>query len=318
MGRRALRHGALLAVTAALLLGFVGIAAAALSVRSDSATVPPDEKGSATAKCPRGSEAVAGGFASPGFDPIFENQSIVHFDSHRISDREWGTQGHNFGDGGADPMKVPADGEMDAYAVCDSKSPPIVVKSKTKSVSRFPAVKRADPQGVGTAIAKCPKGSEAVSGGFSSPGNRLQGRAATFPFISKRVGHRKWKVKAINNDFQQRRTLKAFAYCDKREPGLDVQSDKVAVPTGGKRTLDVGCRHGDKPLSGGYSSTLKEAGERAAFAFTSRPISGDRWRVSAFGSGGAAAKADKRAAAEKRGVIVIPSSKLTAYVYCKG
>jgi hypothetical protein len=299
----------------------VGIAVAALSVRSDSTPVAPDEKGSATAKCPRGSEAVAGGFASPGFDPRFNDQSIVHFDSHRTSDREWQTQGHNFGEGGADPMKVPVDGEMDAYAVCDSKSPPILVKSKTKSVSRFPIVKRADPQGVGTAVAKCPKGTEAVSGGFSSPGNRLQGQAATFPFTSKRVGKRKWKVRAINNDFQQRRKLKAFAYCDKSEPGLDVQSDKVKVPFRDKRTLDLGCRHDDKPLSGGYSSTFDATAESAAFTFTSRPISGDRWRVSAFGSGGAAAKAEQQPVPESNKGVVVPlppRPELKAYVYCKG
>ena len=118
-------------MTLALLLGFAAIAAAALSVQSDSVKVAPDKKGSATARCPRGSEAVAGGFASPAFDPKFNDESIVHFDSHRTSDREWRTQGHNFGEGGL-PTKVDPTGEMDAYAVCDSKAPPIVVKSKAK------------------------------------------------------------------------------------------------------------------------------------------------------------------------------------------
>jgi hypothetical protein len=195
-----------------------------------------------------------------------------------------------------------------------------VVTSKTKSISRSPILKHARAQGVGTAVAKCPKGSEAVSGGFASPGNRLQGRAATYPFTSKRVGNRRWKVKAINNDFQQSEKLKAFAYCDKSEPDLDVKSDKVKVPFRDKRTLDVGCAHGKKPLSGGYSSTFDASEESAAFSFTSRPISDDRWRVSAFGSGGGGAKVgSRRAAASKRGVVVLPSSrpKLKAYVYCK-
>ena len=162
---------------------------------------------------------------------------------------------------------------------------------------------------MGTAVATCPKGSEAVSGGFASPNSADQGRDATYPFTSKRVGDRKWKVRAINNDRQHSRKLKAFAYCDKREPGLDVESDQVAVPDNGKRTLDLGCRHGDKPLSGGYASTLQPGGRGAAFAFTSRPISGDRWRVSAFGTmaGGGAKVARRRAIA----------GTLTAFVYCK-
>ncbi len=291
----------------AALLGFTAIAAAALSVTSDSVTVAPDQKGSVVAKCPRGSEAVAGGFASPAFDPKFVNAAIIHFDSHRTSDREWQTQAHNYGRGLL-PTKADASGELDAYAVCDSKSPPIVVKSKTKSVTHSnPVMMRSDPPGVGTAIAKCPKGSEAVSGGFASPHNADRGQDATYPFTSKRVGKRRWKVRAINNDFQHRRTLKAFAYCDKSEPGLDVQSDHVAVPDAGNRTLDLGCHHGETPLSGGYASTIAPGARSAAFVFTSRPISGDRWRVSAFGSSADAKVASRRATA----------GTLTAYVYCE-
>jgi hypothetical protein len=288
-------------VAVAALLGIAGIATAALSVKSDSVTVDQDLKGSATAKCPRGSEAVSGGFASPDFDPRFNDASIIHFDSHRTSAREWQSQAHNYGD---------ASGELDAYAVCDSKSPPIVVRSKTKWVNPTPpVVMRSDPPGVGTAIAKCPKGSEAVSGGFASPNNADQGRDATYPFTSKRVGNRKWTVRAINNDFQHRRKLKAFAYCDKSQPGLDVRSDQVAVPDNGKRTLDLGCHPGDKPLSGGYASTIAANARSATFAFTSRPISGDRWRVSAFGSraGGGAKLLSRR----------VTAGTLTAFVYCK-
>jgi hypothetical protein len=289
------------------LLGFVGIAAGALTITSDSVTVSPDQKGTARAKCPRGSEAVAGGFASPAFDPQFVDAAIVHYDSHRTSDREWRTLGHNFARP-ATQMKADGDGELDAYAVCDTKSPPIVIRSKTKSIDRAALKAHSDPTGVGTAVAECPRGSEAISGGFASPDNANQGEGATYPFTSKRVGTRKWKVRAVNNDFQHRRKLKAFAYCDKSEPKLDVVSDRVAVPNADKRTIDLGCRHGDTPVSGGYASTFTESGRSAAFAFTSRPISDDRWRVSAFGSGGGSDKLASRR---------VTAGKLTAYVYCK-
>jgi hypothetical protein len=118
---------------------------------------------------------------------------------------------------------------------------------------------------------------------------------------------------------RHRHRLKAFAYCDKSEPGLDVESDRVSVPFRDKRTLDLGCGHDERPLSGGFSSTFDEATNSAAFSFTSRPISGDRWRASAFGTGGGGAKMGRRAVTKsKKGVIVpVARPKLTAYVYCR-
>jgi hypothetical protein len=316
MTRRAWRHGGPIAAAFAVLLGFAGIAAAALSVRSDSVTVAPDQKGSVTAKCPRGSEAVAGGFASPAFDPRFVNASIIHFDSHRTSDREWRTQAHNFG--GNMPVKASPTGELDAYAVCDTRSPGLLIRSKTRTVGPG-GTKRADSPGVRTLVAKCPKGSEAVSGGFSSPDARAKGRKAAYAFTSKRVRKRGWKVRAANNDFQNQRKIKAYAYCAKHEPGLDVETKHVTVPPGNKATLDIGCRHGEKPLSGGYASTYSPGSGMstpiAAFAFTSRPISGDRWRVSAFGEG-AAAKVGRSSSSSPKGVLG-PAARLTAYAYCK-
>ncbi|MGH2926371.1 MAG: hypothetical protein ACRDK1_10425, partial [Solirubrobacterales bacterium] len=126
-----------------------------------------------------------------------------------------------------------------------------------------------------------------------------------------------WKVRAANNDFDNPREASAVAYCDKSEPGLDVQSDQVTIKPGSKSTLDLGCRHGDKPLSGGFASTYRAAtgptdSPDAAFAFTSRPISGDRWRVSAFAIGPRVVKA-KAASLARRAA----GPTLTAYAYCK-
>jgi hypothetical protein len=286
-----------------------GIAVAKLTVESAATDVAPNQKGSATAKCPRGSEAVAGGFASPDFDPLFNGASIIHYDSHRTSDREWKTLAHNFGQ---------TSGELDAYAVCDTHSPGLLIRSKTRTVGPG-GTKRADPPGVRTLVAKCPKGSEAVSGGFSSPDARAAGRKAAYAFTSKRVRKRGWKVRAANNDFQNQRKIKAYAYCAKHEPGLDVETKHVTVPPGNKATLDVGCRQGEKPLSGGYASTYAPGADMsppiAAFAFTSRPISGDRWRVSAFGEG-APAKVGRSSGSSPKGVLA-PAARLTAYAYCK-
>src|SRR4051794_5598086 len=140
-------------IAAGALAVVAGIATAKLKTRSDSTTIAADGNGSATAKCPRGSEAVAGGFSAPGFDPTFgAGPSNLPFTSKRTSDRRWKTQAHNFGS--------TESGRLISYAYCNTHQPGLKVRSKRRLLSA------GDP---GSATATCPSGSEAVSGGFGSP-----------------------------------------------------------------------------------------------------------------------------------------------------
>src|SRR3954454_19768037 len=80
-----------------VLAAMAAIAAAALSTRSKSVDIRDGHDGSTTAACPSGSEAVSGGFASPGFDPKAVGAGNLVFTSHRVNSDQWRAQAHNFG-----------------------------------------------------------------------------------------------------------------------------------------------------------------------------------------------------------------------------
>lgn len=241
-----------------------GIATARIKSESKTKTVAADTARGVSAKCGRGSEAVAGGFTAPGFDPTFVGRSILPVASKRTSDRKWKTQGFNFA--------VAESGRLKAFAYCDTHEPNLSVESKTKSVPPFTT---------GSATANCPRGSEAVSGGWASPDG--QGEEAQFAYESRRKGERKWKVSAFNQDATDAQRLKAYAYCDRDEPNLKAKSDTVNVPSAEKRTAKGNCRHGDKAYSGGYKGQV-EPNAAGPFAFTSKRTGGGDWQGKAVGN----------------------------------
>jgi hypothetical protein len=258
--------GFLIAVGALAVVG--GIASAKLKTRSDRTTITAHGNGSATAKCPHGSEAVAGGFSAPGFDPRFNGRSILSFTSKRTGNRRWKTQGHNFS------STNPQSGKLISYAYCNTHEPDLKVRSKSRVLSAF------DP---GSATAKCPRGSEAVSGGWTSP-DAAGGGKAVFAVASQRIRERKWKVFAYNNDQTSSQRLVAFAYCDKHEPGLNAESNDVKVPSGKKRSVTAHCRHGRKAVSGGFSARV-DTNADGPFPFVSKRTKGGDWKASAVGNG---------------------------------
>ncbi len=76
---------------------FAGIAAARLTSESGTTTIAPQQNGTATAKCARGSTAVAGGFAAPGLDPLAETgPAILTYASTRPANGKWQASGRNF------------------------------------------------------------------------------------------------------------------------------------------------------------------------------------------------------------------------------
>jgi hypothetical protein len=241
------------------------IATARLETQSRSTTIAADTNGAATTRCPRGSEAVSGGFAAPGFDPEFNGRSILPFVSKRNTDRKWKTKGYNFAD--------TQSGTLISYAYCDTREPGLSFRFKTKTLPAF------DP---GSVTARCPRGSEAVSGGFASPDAQPNGDVM-FSFTSKRVGERRWKVSAYNNDPTNPQRLTAFAYCNEHEPGLRTESDDVSVPLGQKRSETAECRHGREAYSGGYKGSV-DTDANGPFPFASKRKSGD-WRAAAVGNG---------------------------------
>lgn len=267
----------------AAFVSMAAVAAANLSSHSKSADIAPGQNGSVTAACPSGSEAVSGGFASPGFDPKQMGPADLAFTSRRVKGDRWRAQGYNFSNS--------VSGSLLAYAYCDKHEPGLAVESKVETIQ---------PGVIGTATASCPAGTEAVSGGFESPKGGPDAHTL-FAYASKRVGDRKWSVSVVPNQITDPLKLKAFAYCDERRLGLVSRSTTGTVAPGDKLSLTVDCPNRAKAFSGGYDSTIDTSGGvMTGFAFTSRRDSDSAWKVSAFGNAGGAT----------------PSTE-TAIVYCK-
>jgi hypothetical protein len=247
-----------------------GIATARIKTESKTTTVGVEQNGKANAKCPRGSEAISGGFASPGFDPTLGGgPRLFHFTSKRGGDRKWKTRSHNFGG---------ESGKLKSIAYCDTSEPNLKVETKTKAV---------DAQSNGSATAKCPSGSEAISGGWA-PKGPIADDEELFAWESRRKGDRKWKVSAFNNA-NTSAPLAAYAYCDEHGPNLKAKSDKVNVAEAQKRSAKANCKHGEKAYSGGYKGKVDGQAD-GPFAIGSKRTGGGDWKGQAFfnGSGGPA------------------------------
>ena len=254
-----------LLVAAGAVAVMAGIATARIKSESKTKTVAALSDRSVSAKCGRGSEAVAGGFVAPGFEPTFTGRSILPVASKRTSDRKWKTKGYNF--------SATQSGKLKSIAYCDTQEPNLNVRSKTTTLPAQPST--------GSATAKCPRGSEAVSGGWATPDG--QGEDAPFAYESRRKGERKWKVSAFNNDNANAQRLVAYAYCDNHGPDLRAKSDKVNVPAGEKRSAKAKCRHGSKAYSGGFKGQV-DPNASGPFAFTSKRTGGGDWQAKAAGN----------------------------------
>jgi hypothetical protein len=261
----------LVVVVAIAMLGALVVATtggAALKTKSASVELEANEMGSATAQCKRGTEAVSGGFEMPEFSGVFE--------AVRAGKRKWTITGRS---GGLEA------GTLTAFVYCDKSRPGLKKKSsevpfdsETSTVS---------------ATAKCKRGSEAVSGGFS-------GEAGFRPnaLALRRDGKRRWTASALN-PFDTG-TFTAFAYCDKSEPGLKTRSTTVAIGDFDHGSATTKCRRGTQLVSGGFSSPpVMTAGfpGPAVIVIESRREGKRGWTASGLAGGG--------------------GGSLTVYAYCE-
>lgn len=162
-------------------------------VRSKRVQVQPNSFGSVVAKCPHGSQAIAGGFAT--------NQGVITLTSKRAGKRGWKVGGVNINDSGN--PSGPA--WLTAYAYCKAPGPKIVTRFKDATVSsRFR-----------TSRVKCPKHAKALSGGFdghvSGAGGQLTAAGA---LDSRRAAHgRAWTTSALSVSAPNEATISTYAYC---------------------------------------------------------------------------------------------------------
>src|SRR5436190_1801318 len=195
---RGIRRGrlALGAVAGIAVLLTAGIAAAKLKTVSKQATFGAPG-GTLAPKCPRGSEAVSGGFANPDFDPTASGGSqFLPIASRRKLRRSWKASVVN---------EESESGTLVAYADCDKHEPDLEARFKTVSL---------DGEQLGSVTARCPGGREAVAGGFDGHFTQLMFDATgAFTFTSKRVDGGGWKASGWDSGAGS--TLTSFAYCKK-------------------------------------------------------------------------------------------------------
>ena len=271
---------------AIIAIAATGVALATV-VRRHKTMIPANSVGSVTATCKRGQTALAGGFDSPGFDTSSSAWPVFRFASMPAGKRGIKTSAFNFSDN---------PGELESFAYCAKRAHALRIKSKR--VRLFPG-------SFGSVVARCPRGRQAVAGGFKTSRFSPSGGALILSFTSKRVGKRGWKVAGLNvgspGGGSPSGRLIAYAYCQKAGPRVLVRSKTAATTAGGIRNLDVKCPRHRKALSGGFNGHFRFAsgGPTAAVAIASKRIARARgWRTTAFG---------------------IPSPdppKITTYVYC--
>jgi len=255
---------------------------------SGKAMIAPQAIGSATASCPKGTGIVASGFASPRFSPK-NNRGVARISSKLLDKRRLETGGFNFGS---------RPGELDSLAYCAKAGLSIRVATQKVFVA---------PHSAAVAVATCRGTSQAISGGFASPGFSLKG-PQVLVLTSKRNGRNKWRVEGFNmggnndggsaqQDFPG--TLVAYAYCLQAAPELVTRKKRVTAGQGAVKAVTVTCPTGMKALSGGFDGNVYlSANMAAAGAIASKRVGNGRdWRISAIS-------------------ISERSAKVSAYAYC--
>jgi hypothetical protein len=254
--------------------GFVAIAASGVAMAartkgvSQRTTIPGQSLGSATAKCTRGSTAVAAGFQAPGFDPNNSNSTVARVSSSLIGNRRVKTRAFNFGT---------QDGDLVSFAYCRRAADPPRVRSDRVSLLGGTT---------GSAVARCPDGTEAVGGGFQGDFS-MTGGQAVIALTSKRLGDSRWMVEGFNAGGAPA-DLIGYAYCKHTRHRLVTRSKRTTAPTDHLKTFAVGCPRGGRAVAGGFDGHLDSSGPvTGAGAVTSRRTHHrTAWRTSAVGAFG--------------------------------
>jgi hypothetical protein len=168
--------------------------------RTDETTVgtADPQTGTATAKCPNGTKAIAGGFDGPEVSFTSDSPFIIPFESRRSSKREWRVSARNFGD---------FPGILTAQVICHEGD---ALKGADVSTT-------AKDDGFYDLVATCKRGNRAVSGGFDSTLSP-QGEGGPWVITSHRQGKRRWAVSFFVSYFDSvsPATFTAYAYCEKK------------------------------------------------------------------------------------------------------
>jgi hypothetical protein len=249
------RLGVLACVVGGVILAIgIGVATGAkLKTTSASETLPADEFDSVTAKCKKGTKAVAGGFQSDSNPDDPGSAAILPFMSRADGGRKWTSAGLNVGSAG----------ELTSFAYCRDQK----IKRRTNETTLAGAETE-------TVTARCPRGTKVASGGFDNPDFNVNGNTtAILPSVSKKVGKREWTVTGTNLG-DTAGDLVAQVNCHERK-GLKTVKKELSIDEPGVHDVRAYCGAGQDvsgllAVSGGFDYSL-EASE-GAFVFASRKV----------------------------------------------
>ena len=260
--------------------------AIALRGARESTTIDGGTFGTARAQCPGRRTIVSGGFAAPGFNPN-AGPTVGRLGSKPVSKRGIEARALNFSN---------TAGDLVSFAYCAAQDHGLRLRSATIRVEPFTK---------GSVVARCPRGTEALGGGFATWKFDPSQGPQVLTLTSKRTGERGWKVVGVNippnSGPGHAGTLVAYAYCEAAPFRLLTKSKEVTPANGALQTFDVRCPQGSRAFSGGFDGHVKIQGNQSTATATvtsRRALAGRVWRSSAlsvFGNPGSA----------------------TAYAYCR-
>ncbi len=277
-----IRPGQVVLIAAMLTVVAGGSTATALRAVRHGETIASGEVGTATAECPGDRAAMSGGFAAPGFEPN-SGSTIGRIGLRHVGKRHIQARAFNFGN---------QDGRLASFAYCARRGHGLQIASERTLV---------EANSRGSVVAKCPRGTSAVGGGFGTLRFSPTQAPQVITLTSKRLGERRWLAVGLNiNDRNRRGTLIAYANCAAVPFDLVAKSREVEAPAGAPRTFDVRCGNGSQAFSGGFDGHVRLGAQpQATAAITSKRAQGGRvWRTSALGVFG-------------------NPSPVTAYAYCR-
>ncbi len=164
-----------------------------------------------------------------------------------------------------------------------------------------------DSHKIGSATAKCPRGTGMTAGGFDSPsfspGNN---QASAVRIGSQRVGTRMLKTTGYNFG-DQPGVLKSLAYCSRAGRHVRVASNKVFVAPRSAGVAVATCPGRSRVVAGGFASPgFSAAAAPRVITMTSKRVGPGQWRVEGFNLGD---DSDNNSSDPPPGTLI-------AYAYC--
>jgi hypothetical protein len=271
----------------ASLVAFGGIASVAIGgkkLKTKSGTVEIEgsgmgglEDGTATARCPKKTKAVSGGFDTEIDDDLMGTSAILHIGSRRVGGRKWNATGIN---------AVTPDGDLTAFAYCRKQK--ANAKSKTTEVE---GTGGAGEPGDSTVSAKCEKGDTALSGGADGqdPDLDAPGTTAILPYESRKQGDRKWSASAINIGDTEGDLLGQVVCYGGKELKTKQKTGEVDASATTSSTGDIvaRCSKKQRVVSGGFSSEdpIDPSTGALGLVYSSHKQGNRKWTISALSTG---------------------------------